>query len=121
VALVRSATREAVAVEVWDWFDDVGAAFRGLASKVLLLTQLLRDEQPGIEWRVRGLFIIRGTHRNRRLVTDLGGLFGARFGGSSLRWHAALRRQDIAMPAADGMLWSHADGRLIAARLRPRR
>lgn len=30
VALLRAARREAVAAEIWDWFADVGEAFRGL-------------------------------------------------------------------------------------------
>ena len=33
VALVRRSSLEAVVVEVWDWFDDVGAGLRGLDAK----------------------------------------------------------------------------------------
>src|SRR5262245_5847161 len=44
VALVRDARREAVAVEIWDWFDDVGGAFRGLDAKKLLLRERLDRE-----------------------------------------------------------------------------
>jgi transcriptional regulator with XRE-family HTH domain len=116
VALVRSPRAEAVAVEVWDWFDDVGASFRGLASKALLLTQVLQNERPGIDWRVRGLFVVRGTRRNRMLVGQLRGLFEARFGGSSLHWQLALTRPDAVLPEGDGMLWSDASGAIHPVR-----
>jgi transcriptional regulator with XRE-family HTH domain len=119
VALVRSVRAEAVAVEVWDWFDDVGASFRGLGTKVLLLKQLLDGEQPDIEWRVRGLFVIRGTRRNRMLVAHLRALFEARFGGSSAHWLEALSRPRAALPEADGMLWSDGSGVLHPVRRGP--
>ena len=34
VHLERKARREVTVVEIWDWFDDVGAAWRGLDAKV---------------------------------------------------------------------------------------
>jgi transcriptional regulator with XRE-family HTH domain len=33
VALVRAATREVIVVEIWNWFEDVGGALRGLDAK----------------------------------------------------------------------------------------
>ena len=67
VALIRRAAARPSLVEVWDWFDDVGASLRGLDAKVEVLDIPLRDEPiNGAEglagrdaWRVRGLFVVR--------------------------------------------------------------
>jgi transcriptional regulator with XRE-family HTH domain len=118
VALVRRATREAVVVEVWDWFDDVGAGLRGLDAKSGALATRLRSQQNGRDaWRVRGLYVVRGTRRNRRLVDELRPLFAARFPGSALAWLGALTDTGRTMPAADGLLWSDRNGALTASRL----
>jgi transcriptional regulator with XRE-family HTH domain len=118
VALVRRATREAVVVEIWDWFDDVGAGLRGLDAKIGVLATRLAAQPAGRDrWRVRGLYVVRGTRRNRRLVHELRPLFAARFPGSALAWLGALTDPARAMPAADGLLWSDARGALTASRL----
>lgn len=129
VALVRPDARQAVVVEIWDWFDDVGAGLRGLDAKVGAFATHFeadpgwdrpsgshRDRPP---WSVRGLYIVRGTRRNRALVAELRPLFAARFGGSSVGWLRALTDPDVAPPAADGLLWSDRAARhLRASRLR---
>jgi transcriptional regulator with XRE-family HTH domain len=121
VALVRRSTREAVAAEIWDWFDDVGAALRGLDAKVSMLERRLSasgaSELPesGSDWRVRGMFIVRGTHRNRSLVADLRPLFAARFPGSPVGWLGALTRADVSVPPGDGFLWSDGTGTSLRA------
>lgn len=118
VALIRPASREAVVVEVWDWFDDIGAGLRGLDAKTGLLATRLASEPRAVGgWRVRGLYVVRGTRRNRHLVDELRPLFAARFPGSALAWLGALTDPSGAMPAADGLLWSDARGALTASRL----
>jgi len=113
VALTRPATREAVVVEVWDWLDDVGAAMRSLGAKVEALQARL-----GPEWRVRGLFVVRATARNRQLVREFRGVFASRFPGGSRAWLRALGDPTAPMPARDGLAWSVSGGsHLRAARL----
>lgn len=127
VVLVRPATREAVAAEVWDWFDDVGAALRGLDAKRQVLEGRLdaesaaaRNLEPG--WRVRGLFIVRDTRRNRTLVAELRPLFAARFSGSAVDWLRALGSPTTRLPDGHGFVWSDAKNHFIASRLgRPKR
>ncbi len=131
VALVRVASREAVAVEIWDWFDDIGASLRGLDAKVSTLELRVAslapepltaedDEEartPSGEWRVRGLFVVRATRRNRVLVAELRPLFAARFDGSSVAWLRALRSPTAPMPTGHGLLWGDRTSDLSASRL----
>jgi transcriptional regulator with XRE-family HTH domain len=122
VALIRTATHEAVAAEIWDWFDDVGASLRGLDAKVTILAARVADQSnlgdagSPYAWRVRGLFIVRDTHRNRAIVAELRPLFAARFTGSSTTWLRALTSA-APLPDGHGLLWSDPHGRLIASRL----
>ncbi len=137
VALVRPQTREAVAAEIWDWFDDVGASLRGLDAKVSVLAARLAVEstlsrtsaptmgsegvRPGSSLRVSGLFVVRDTRRNRSLVAELMPLFAARFNGSAVGWIRALGSPAAPLPAGDGFLWSDSAARTLrVARLRPR-
>ncbi len=88
-ALVRAATGEAVAAEIWDWFDDVGAALRGLDAKVSMLERRLTSGRSGElgatrDWQVRGLFILRATRRNAGLVAELRPC--SQLGSSARRW-----------------------------------
>ena len=118
VALVRRATREAVVVEVWDWFDDVGAGLRSLDAKcAALATRFAGGSSDPTRWHVRGLYVVRGTRRNRRLVDELRPLFAARFPASSISWLRTLAEPTHAMPASDGLLWTNRGGALAASRL----
>jgi transcriptional regulator with XRE-family HTH domain len=121
VALVRAATREAAVVEIWDWFDDVGASLRGLDGKKAALRARLNES--GGAWRVGGLYVIRDTRRNRALVIELGAVFAARFPGSSTAWLRALTDEGgrEPMPLLDAYVWSNAAGRLRAVRRPPKR
>jgi transcriptional regulator with XRE-family HTH domain len=138
VALIRTASREAIAAEIWDWFDDVGASLRGLDAKVTMLGSRLAEGPTNIghgttdpartrthgdadTWRVGGLFIIRDTRRNRAIVAELRPLFAARFTGSSTAWLRALTSDDTSTPDGHGLLWSESPGRLIASRIADRR
>lgn len=114
VLLKRQVRREAAVVEVWDLITDGGAAMRGLEVKVRAIRERLG---PG--WRVHGLLVVRGTHRNRLLITGLHALFGARYPASSAAWLRALSEPGVAMPDEDGLAWTDVAGtKLIAARLR---
>jgi transcriptional regulator with XRE-family HTH domain len=118
VGLVRPAGREAVVSEIWDWFDDVGAGFRGLDGKLATLRSEFAaeaetsDEGP---WTVRGLYIVRDTRRNHQVVGELASLFAARFRGSSTGWLAALTDPAAPIPDGDGFLWPTADGASLRA------
>ena len=97
----RRATAEAVVVEIWNWFEDVGGALRGLDGKVAALRDHL---DPSVEWTLRGLFIVRDTRRNRQLVTELGPIFAARFPGNAGAWLRALTDPAERLPDGDGLL-----------------
>jgi len=112
VLLGRATRREAAVVEIWDLLLDGGEAMRGLAGKV----QALREHLSG-GWRVQGLLLVRGTHRNRPLVRQLRPLIDARVPASSSGWLRALGDPAIAMPVADGFAWTDVQGtRLIKRR-----
>jgi hypothetical protein len=116
VALVRPATAEAVVVEIWNWFEDVGGALRGLDGKVAALRDAL---DPRVEWTVRALFVVRDTRRNRQLMIEIEPLFAARFPGNSRNWIRALTDPRQSMPNGDGLLWSDRTGTTLrASRLR---
>jgi transcriptional regulator with XRE-family HTH domain len=113
VLLRRAARHEAVVVEIWDLILDGGAAMRGLEAKVVATRSRLG---PG--WRVTGLFVARGTHRNRALVRDLSALFAARYPASSRAWIASLVDPERPMPGSAGFAWTTVRGdRLVAARV----
>jgi hypothetical protein len=119
VVLVRSGTREAIVVEIWDWFDDVGAGLRSLDAKVTAVTLRLaqRPGPTGRPWKIGAIYVVRDTRRNRLLITELGALFSARFRGSSHAWLKALIDPGHPLPAGNGLLWSDRTG----ANLRPSR
>ena len=113
VLLRRQSRREVAVVEIWDWLDDVGNALRGLRTKM----QRIADAAP--ESTVSGLMVVRGTARNRRLVSTLGGLFAAALPGSSNVWLRALTDPDQPMPPEPGLIWTNVAGtRMFALRQR---
>ena len=113
IVLSRSQRQEAVAVEVWDLLTDVGAAMRSLDGKVATLGRRLTNPPRA----VRGLWVVRGTHRNRGLVAEFRSVFAARFPASSAEWLRALADPTTAMPGQDGLCWTDVSGtRLLAWR-----
>ena len=116
VFLRRDDRHEAVVVEVWDWFADVGEAMRGLDGKTAAAKRMLEDRRDGA-WRVGGLWVVRGTRRNRQLVGELRELFASKFPGFPAAWLAALNDPASPMPSPSGFLWTDVrDTRLITAR-----
>jgi len=113
--LTRAATREAAVFEVWDLLLDVGAAFRSFDEKLAAV----RAQLPG--WTVSGAWILRGTRRNRSLVSELAPLFGARFPAAGGDWLRALDSPTAAMPKQPALLWTDAAGATLGeARIRGR-
>ena len=111
--------REAVVVEVWDWFDDVGAGLRGLDAKVGVLATRLASQSSG-----------RAEPGGSAACTSCAAPDGTGASSTSSarssppvsrvrRWPGSGRLRDAvrAMPAADGLLWSDASGSLTAGRL----
>jgi transcriptional regulator with XRE-family HTH domain len=116
VALIRRSSREAIAAEIWDWFDDVGAGFRSLDAKRTTLAERLEASHG---WNVRGLYVVRDTRRNHALLVDVRPLFAARFTGVPSSWLRALTDPAARLPDGDGLLWSDRSGAsLKASRLR---
>lgn len=119
VRLDRMARRETAIIEIWDWFDDLGSAVRGLAAKVIAAerehaARELEGDQP---WRVAGLIVVRRTNRNRELVREFATLFRAQYPASAAAWLAALHSDRSAMPDEPGFLWTDVRGaRLFAPR-----
>jgi hypothetical protein len=114
LAVTRLTRGEAAVIEIWDWLDDVGAAWRGFDAKKQALAGRLGLDGSVV---IGGLFVMRATRRNRMLVRQFGALFAARFSAASKAWLRALTDPRAPMPREDGFLWSLADGRLVAARL----
>jgi hypothetical protein len=117
---------ELALVEVYDWLEDVGAAFRGWDRK---LARLDRSAVAGLSGQdddadpilpvVSGVWILRATRRNRELVGDLGTLFAARFTASGRAWLQALDDPGALMPRGAALLWISVRGdRLWPWRLR---
>ena len=106
---------ELALVEVWDWFADVGDAFRSWDRKLERLAA--RDDE-----QVSGCWAVRATRRNRALIRTHATLFTARFPGSGTAWLAAFADPQQPMPGQPALVWvSVSDDRLIAARGRATR
>ncbi len=101
-------------VEIWDWFDDVGQAFRDWDRRLDALERLAiaRTPPPSVAIartraasapadppRSSGVWLVRSTRRNRELVSDHGNLFRARFPGSGQAWLRALTDPLADLPA----------------------
>jgi hypothetical protein len=111
--------REYAIVELWDWFDDVGAALRAFDRRLdalerFAITRTTDEVLPATS----GCWVVRATQRNRRLLQGHRNLFQARFPGSGHAWLAAIRSASAAMPREPAFLWvTIAGDRLFPARL----
>jgi transcriptional regulator with XRE-family HTH domain len=115
LVLRRPPRREVVVVEVWDWLDDIGEAVRATDAKAAQVArQIAAERRPGeAAWWVTGLWVLRGTRRNRGLVDEFRAVFETRFPASRHAWLAALTRPDRPMPATPGLLWTDVRGRHV--------
>jgi transcriptional regulator with XRE-family HTH domain len=114
--------------EIYDWFADVGAAFREwdrrlAAVERYAIAQMVPpsdrdDEGDPVLPRVSGCWVVRSTIRNRALVSDHRHLFQARFPASPVEWLRALRTA-APMPLRPALIWVSVDGkRLFPSRLK---
>lgn len=105
--------------EIWDWFDDVGVAARAWRRRLdaverYAIARMGEGKLP----IVSGLWTLRATTRNRRLVNEHRHFFRALLPGSGTAWLAALTDRDTSMPQPPAMLWVTVKGdRLYPARL----
>jgi hypothetical protein len=106
--------------DVWDWFDDVGAALRSWPRRLdaverYAIARMAGDQPLPI---VSGCWVVRATRRNKRLVADHCLLFRASFPGSGRAWLAALGDPAMPMPTLPALLWVTVNGeRIYPARL----
>ena len=113
---------EVALVEVWDWFEDVGAAIRSWDRRLARLEQTATASHPMDTGRpvarACGCWVVRATRRNRLLVGEHRAFFRARFGIAGASWLAALRSRATIMPDAPAMLWISVNGdHVFASRL----
>ncbi len=117
---------EVVAIEVMDWFDDVGARFRDWdrrlerVRQLAIATRTIDGDDGPVQPRVSGCWVVRATNRNRRLLRDHATLFDSRFPGSGRRWLDALTG-GADMPLKPAILWVSVDGTRLFPRQRPAR
>ncbi|HET7520747.1 MAG TPA: helix-turn-helix domain-containing protein [Candidatus Limnocylindria bacterium] len=108
--LVLARPGDAALIEIWDWVPDVGDAFRSWRRKRehLEASHVTEDDV-----RVSGLWVLRGTRRNRTLLRDHPALFRAQFPGSGAAWLGALSDPSRPMPLEPAILWVSVDGRRL--------
>ncbi|MBX3030666.1 MAG: helix-turn-helix transcriptional regulator [Chloroflexi bacterium] len=116
---------EVVAIEVMDWFDDVGARFRDWDRRLERVCQLAvgtrsREGPDGVALpRVSGCWVVRATQRNRGILADHRTLFRARFPGDPDAWLRTLGGPGQ-LPSDPAILWVDVKGTRLFARARQR-
>lgn len=93
-----------VLAECWNTIGDLGAAARATnrkAAELEALAAALGGERP---YRVRVVWVVRATRRNRELVRRYPEIFATRFPGSSYGWAWALRH-GREPPGEPGLIW----------------
>jgi hypothetical protein len=91
-------------IEVWNTFDDIGAARRSFAWKLDRAGEsaaAIAGERP---YRVAGCWVVRATRRNRELLARYPTLFRAGFPGSSQAWVRSLV-SGVEPPPEPGLIW----------------
>jgi transcriptional regulator with XRE-family HTH domain len=115
----RAGASEWCLIEVVDWVSDVGESVRDFDRRLAALdrfavARMRADAVP----RSGGIWLLRATARNRRLVADHHEFFRGRFPGSGRAWLAALTDPAAPMPREPALLWVDVGGtRIFAARL----
>ena len=107
-------------IEIWDWFDDVGAAARDWGRRLEAVDRyaIARMVTDGPLPRTSGCWVVRATQRNRSLVNEHRGFFRSRFPGSAHAWLTALTNPAATMPGQPALLWVTVNGaRLFPSRL----
>jgi hypothetical protein len=96
---LRDASRGlAVLVECWNSIGDIGAAARSTMRKLADIAGQMPED------RVRGVWVVRATARNRALVERYPEVFASRFPGSSRGWLEALT-SGSSPPVEPGLVW----------------
>ena len=93
-----------VLAECWNVFGEIGGAARTTNRKVAEAEDLAAFYWGDAPHRVRSVWVIRATRRNRELVAKYVEVFAARFPGSSAGWVAALTRGGEP-PDQPGLVW----------------
>ncbi len=101
--------------EVVDWADDVGESVRDFDRRLSALDRYAIAKMRGDEPlpSASGLWLLRATIRNRRLVAEHRLFFRGRFPGSGRAWLAALTDPAVAMPLEPALLWVNVKGERI--------
>ncbi len=117
VVLTRS--DEWCLVEVVDWVPDVGDSVRDFDRRLAALDRLAVARMRGEAVpRTSGIWLLRATARNRRLVDEHRHYFRGRFPASGRAWLAALTDGTMPIPHQPALLWADVRGaRMFAARL----
>jgi transcriptional regulator with XRE-family HTH domain len=102
-------------VDVWDWFDDVGAAGRSLSRRLDAVERHAIARMVGDDPlpTASGCWVVRATRRNRGLVSDHRHFFQALLPGSSAAWLAALSSPTAAMPPEPALVWVAVNGKQL--------
>jgi hypothetical protein len=108
--IVLRRASETALMELWNWFADVGDAFRSWDRKL----ERIGAGTAGSSL-VAGCWVIRATRRNRDLLAAHRTIFAARFPGSGMAWLPALRDPTRPMPKKPALLWVSVDGTRVFA------
>jgi transcriptional regulator with XRE-family HTH domain len=81
VHLARGTHREIAVVEIWDWFGDVGAAFRSFDVKLATAGReaAARELAGSPAWRVSGVIVVRATNETASSCETSQPCFGRNF------------------------------------------
>jgi hypothetical protein len=107
-------------VDIWDWFDDVGAAERAwhrrldAVERYAIARMVADDTLPSVS----GIWVVRATQRNSQLINENRHFFKAAFPGSPDTWLRALSDPATPMPAEAALIWVKVKGdRFFPSRL----
>jgi transcriptional regulator with XRE-family HTH domain len=106
--------------DIWDWFDDVGAAERAWHRRLDAVERYAIARMVGDDAlpRVSGIWVVRATQRNSHLISENRDFFKAAFPGSPDAWLRALSDPATPMPPESALLWVSVKGdRLFPSRL----